>query len=74
MTSVRTELAQRSPLRLAADPSRVVNQLFVPGQEGFEHQDSRAGAVVRRLLALAERDVQECLDDVITRTVLLIAA
>jgi predicted GH43/DUF377 family glycosyl hydrolase len=67
MTSVQTELAKRSPLRLAADPSRVVNQLFVPGQEGFELQDSRAGVVVRRILALAERDVQECLDDVITR-------
>jgi predicted GH43/DUF377 family glycosyl hydrolase len=67
MTSVQTELAKRSALRLAADPSRVVNQLFVPGQEGFELQDSRAGVVVRRILALAERDVQECLDDVIIR-------
>ena len=67
MTSVQTELATRSPLRLAADPSRVVNQLFVPGQEGFEHQESRAGVVVRRILALAEEDVQASLDDVITR-------
>ncbi len=67
MTSVQTELASRSPLRLAADPSRVVNQLFVPGQEGFDQQESRAGVVVRRILALAEEDVQASLDDVITR-------
>jgi predicted GH43/DUF377 family glycosyl hydrolase len=67
MTSVQTELVTRSPLRVAADPSRVVTQLFVPGQEGFEHQESRAGAVLRRILALSEEDVQASLDDVVTR-------
>ena len=46
MTSVRAELVTRSPQRLAADPSRVITRLFVPGQEGFEQQDSRAGAVL----------------------------
>jgi predicted GH43/DUF377 family glycosyl hydrolase len=39
----------------------------VPGQEGFEHQESRAGAVLRRILALSEEDVQASLDDVVTR-------
>jgi predicted GH43/DUF377 family glycosyl hydrolase len=67
MTSVQTGLVTRSPLRLAADPSRVVTQLFVPGQEGFELQESRAGVVLKRILALAEEDVQASLDDVITR-------
>jgi len=67
MTSAQTKLVTRSPQRLAADPSRVVTQLFVPGQEGFEHQESRAGAVLRRILALSEEDVQSALDDVVTR-------
>lgn len=60
-------LATRSPLRLAADPARVVTRLFVPGQEGFEHQDSRAGLVLARILALDEAVVLLALDDVIGR-------
>jgi predicted GH43/DUF377 family glycosyl hydrolase len=67
MTSVQADLVIRSPLRLAADPSRVVTQLFVPGQEGFEHQESRAGVVLARILALTEEDVQSALDDVVIR-------
>ena len=67
MTSVRAGLVTRSPLRLAADPSRVITRLFVPGQEGFERQDSRAGAVLDRVLALDENAVRSSLDDVITR-------
>ena len=67
MTSVRAGLVTRSPQRLAADPSRVITRLFVPGQEGFEHQDSRAGAVLRRILALDEDEVRSSLDDVVAR-------
>ena len=67
MTSTRFPLATRSPVRLAAAKSRVITQLFVPGQEGFEHQESRAGVVLRRILALAEDDVRWALDDVLTR-------
>ena len=67
MTSVRAGLVTRSPHRLAADPSRVITRLFVPGQEGFERQDSRAGAVLRRILALDEDEVRLALDDVMTR-------
>jgi predicted GH43/DUF377 family glycosyl hydrolase len=67
MTSVRAGLVTRSPQRLAADPSRVITRLFVPGQEGFERQDSRAGAVLRRILALDEDEVRLALDDVMTR-------
>jgi predicted GH43/DUF377 family glycosyl hydrolase len=67
MTSVRAGLVTRSPQRLAADRSRVVTRLFVPGQEGFERQDSRAGAVLARILALDEEEVRASLDDVVTR-------
>jgi predicted GH43/DUF377 family glycosyl hydrolase len=67
MTSLRAGLVTRSPQRLAADPSRVITRLFVPGQEGFERQDSRAGAVLRRILALDEDEVRSSLHDVVTR-------
>jgi predicted GH43/DUF377 family glycosyl hydrolase len=67
MTSVRAGLVTRSPQRLAADRSRVITRLFVPGQEGFERQESRAGAVLARILALDEDEVRASLDDVVTR-------
>ena len=67
MTSLRSGLVTRSPQRLAADPSRVITRLFIPGQEGFEHQDSRAGAVLTRILALDEYEVRLALNDVVTR-------
>jgi len=67
MTSLQVGLVTRSPQRLAADRSRVITRLFVPGQEGFEHQDSRAGAVLARVLALDEDEVRASLDDVVAR-------
>jgi predicted GH43/DUF377 family glycosyl hydrolase len=67
MTSVHTGLVTRSPQRLAANPARVITRFFVPGQEGFEHQESRAGAVLARILALDEGQVRSSLDDVVTR-------
>jgi predicted GH43/DUF377 family glycosyl hydrolase len=67
MTSVQAGLATRSPLRFAADPSRVISRLFVPGQEGFEYQESRAGVVLARILALDEGQVRSALDDVVIR-------
>jgi predicted GH43/DUF377 family glycosyl hydrolase len=67
MTSAQTELVTRSPQRLAANPSRVITRLFVPGQEGFELQESRAGGVLARILALDEEQVRSSLDDVVTR-------
>lgn len=67
MTSVLAGLVTRSPHRLSADPSRVITRLFVPGQEGFEHQESRAGVVLSRILGLSETEVASALDDVITR-------
>ena len=67
MTSVRAGLITRSPQRLAADRSRVITRLFVPGQEGFERQESRAGAVLVRILALDEDEARASLDDVVAR-------
>ena len=67
MTSVRAGLVTRSPQRMVADQSRVITRLFVPGQEGFERQDSREGAVLDRVLALDEDEVRSSLDDVVTR-------
>ncbi len=67
MTSLSALAVERSSQRLLADPSRVITRLFVPGQEGFEHQESRAGAVLARILALDEDEVLSSLDDVITR-------
>jgi predicted GH43/DUF377 family glycosyl hydrolase len=67
MTSLSGLAVERSSQRLLADPARVIARLFVPGQEGFEHQDSRAGAVLARILALGEDEVLASLDDAITR-------
>ena len=60
-------LVTRDPCRIAANPARVITRLFVPGQEGFELQESRAGAVLKRILALTDDDVMSSLDDVIIR-------
>ena len=67
MTSVQAGLVTRSPQRLEANPSRVITRLFVPGQEGFEYQESRAGAVLARILALDEGQVRSSLDDLVIR-------
>ena len=67
MTSVQDRLVTRSPQRLVANPSRVITRLFVPGQEGFEYQESRAGAVLARILALDEGRVRSSLDDIVIR-------
>ncbi|MGE0219478.1 glycoside hydrolase family 130 protein [Mycolicibacterium sp.] len=67
MTAPVAAALTRSSLRVAADPSRVITQLFVPGQQEFEHEDSRAAGVLRRILALSEHQVRESLDDVVVR-------
>ncbi|KMO84181.1 glycosidase [Mycolicibacterium chubuense] len=67
MTSARAELATRSATRVDADPARVITRLFVPGQEGFERQESRAGVVLSRLLALTDGEVQAGMDDILVR-------
>ncbi|MET0698892.1 MAG: glycoside hydrolase family 130 protein [Mycobacterium sp.] len=67
MTFGQDSLVTRSSQRLPADKSRVIAQLFVPGQEGFEHEQSRAGAVLARILALDDEVVQSALADIATR-------
>jgi hypothetical protein len=67
MKSLSAPAVDRNSQRLLADPSRVITRLFVPGHEGFEHQESRAGVVLARILALDEAEVLSSLDDVITR-------
>jgi len=58
---------RRSPAHLAADKSRVVTRLFVPGHEGFDQHESRSAAVLRRLLALSDQEVESSYDDVHAR-------
>jgi len=57
----------RGTHRLEPDPGRVVLRMFVPGQEGFDDQDSRTGAVVARVLALSDDEVDASLADVLAR-------
>jgi predicted GH43/DUF377 family glycosyl hydrolase len=67
MTLMGTDLVSRDPHLIAANPARVITKLFVPGQEGFELQESRAGVVLERILALTDDDVLSSLDDIIVR-------
>jgi predicted GH43/DUF377 family glycosyl hydrolase len=60
--SVAATLEPRgASVRLEPDRGRVITRLFVPGQEGFDHQDSRTSPVVARLLALDEDEVDTTL-------------
>ena len=67
MTATLNDLVTRSPVRLSADPAHVITQLFVPGQEGFDHQESRTAVVLARILRLSDSEVTSSLDDVLTR-------
>jgi predicted GH43/DUF377 family glycosyl hydrolase len=60
-------VVRRSPVHLVADKSRVVTRLFVPGHEGFDQHESRSAAVLRRLLALSDQEVESSYDDVRAR-------
>ncbi len=62
-----TDGARRSPQRLYPDRSRVVTMLFVPGQDGFDREEPRTSAVVARILALDDNEVEQSLDDVASR-------
>jgi predicted GH43/DUF377 family glycosyl hydrolase len=67
MTAVVDVTVRRSTERLRPDPSRVITRMFVPGHEGFDQQDSRAGAVLARILAMEEEEAQAAFDDVVAR-------
>ena len=67
MTGTRSELLTRTGPRIEADPSRVIARMFVPGREGFDNEDSRTDAVIARLVALSDQDVDAALLDAIER-------
>ncbi len=67
MIGQATGLARRGPVHIAADRSRVVTRLFVPGHEGFDHQESRSSTVLERVLALSDDEVQHSYEDVCAR-------
>jgi predicted GH43/DUF377 family glycosyl hydrolase len=67
VTLLTARLARRSPVHIAADRSRVVTRLFVPGHEGFDEQESRSSAVLQRVLALTDDEIEQSLDDVMER-------
>jgi predicted GH43/DUF377 family glycosyl hydrolase len=60
-------LVRHSSVYIPADQSRVVTRLFVPGHEGFDQQESRSSAVLRRVLELSDDEVQRSYDDVVDR-------
>ena len=62
-----TDSVRRSPKRLVANPSRVVTMLFVPGRAGSDRQEPRTSAVVARILALDDDEVERSLGDVAAR-------
>ncbi len=55
-------LVTRTPLRLRPDPGRVITRLFVPGQELLANGESRAAAVIDRILALPDDEVAATLE------------
>jgi predicted GH43/DUF377 family glycosyl hydrolase len=55
----------RTSLRLRPEPRRVVTRLFLPGQELMGNGESRAAAVVERILALSDEEVRAALDAVL---------
>ena len=67
MTLLGSSLVRRSQVHIAADKSRVVTRLFVPGHEGFDQQESRSSSVLRRVLELPDDEVQRSYDDVVER-------
>lgn len=60
-------LAVRTGIHLRPDPTRVFARLFIPGQEDFGSTQSRATAVLDRVLELDEAEVEVALNDVLLR-------
>ena len=59
-----TDLVTRTAHELRPDSSRTLCRLFVPGQEALIQGESRAMAVIDRILDLGEEEI----DDTVTRT------
>jgi predicted GH43/DUF377 family glycosyl hydrolase len=60
-------LLTRTPHRLRPDASRTLCRLFVPGQETLIRGESRAMAVIDRVLALSEPEVEHALTRTLAR-------
>lgn len=60
------EWVRRTDLALRPDPTRVVAAIFLPGQEMLASGESRSSAVLGRVLALSEDDVDEKLRQLAT--------
>lgn len=60
-------LVARTSHRLTPDPSRTLSRLFVPGQERLIRGGSRAKAVVDRILALTDEEVDRTLATTVER-------
>lgn len=69
MTAPRPDgqLVSRDQGRLRPDASRILSRLFVPGQETLIHGDSRAMAVIDRVLAMPQDEVDQALSRAMTR-------
>ncbi|MET3812139.1 glycoside hydrolase family 130 protein [Arthrobacter sp. UYEF3] len=67
MSSAIRQLIARAEVRLDPDPSRVLAQLFVPGQELVRDRRSRTSGVLSRILALPEEAVDTTLEAVTAR-------
>lgn len=68
MTSTRSlaRLVTRSPVRLLPEPARVVTALFMPGEE-LPDDFSRARAVIERVMALSDAQVDATLAQTMAR-------
>ena len=60
-------LLTRTPHRLQPDASRTLCRLFVPGQETLIRGESRAMAVIDRILDLSDDEVERTLARTLTR-------
>ncbi len=60
-------LLARTHHRLTPDSSRTLSRLFVPGQETLIRGESRASAVIDRVLAMAEDEVDRTLASTMAR-------
>ena len=65
MTVIVGTMAHRVDAQLRPDPSRVIARLFLPGEE-LPRGRSRAGAVIARVLALSEDEVERVAAQLLT--------
>ena len=65
MTVVVSTMAHRVDAQLRPDPSRVIARLFLPGEE-LPRGRSRSGAVIARVFALSEDEVERVAAQLLT--------